>query len=570
MDTHKLSWFFLPALAALALAFSSCEISPPEFTPAAPGGLRAYADSETVVKLHWNNVFGTSEYMLYRSAKLNGSFGPFEEIQTLTGTSYTDAGRIKNTIYRYKIAARNNTGTSSQSAAVQCRTPDTDAGDTAFWAADLTAEGSFYKTWAKKAKTGQHCIVYAEISDYTNNAPEINSELAGKIANEFDNNIYGKITGAFGAPRDVDSNNKVILLMLDIQDGYDGKTSNAYTAGFFYEIDMLLNDEHSNKADMLYIDTWPAKVGISENMSQTYSTMAHELQHLINFSLHRGASPGKNAMDLWIDEGLASAAEYIYGGSQKDRIEYFKQDPFGSIVQGNNFFVWEDEWIDDILANYATDYLFFQWLRIHASNDVEIYKNIINSSETDYRAVTQAASSRINNSLSDWNTLLSTWYAANLICSNNANKYVGYKGQIRYNDLNTKELPNDYRKTHHWNLAPGEGVFSPLASSLTLPSGAPYGNNIRYAVINKTAETINSAPPASGGNYLLTFNTNTNSTSNSNSEIGYVTNIELSEDTARAALPSGEAYTPPQLYEWDGARYFFDRNKPKLPLKGRK
>jgi hypothetical protein len=66
---------------------------------------------------------------------------------------------------------------------------------------------------------------------------------------------------------------------------------------------------------------------------------------------------------------VRSAAEYVYGGESGGRITYFNRDPSGTIARGNNFFYWNDDgdtWDNDVLADYATAYLFF--LRFCASS----------------------------------------------------------------------------------------------------------------------------------------------------------------------------------------------------------
>jgi hypothetical protein len=79
-------------------------------------------------------------------------------------------------------------------------------------------------------------------------------------------------------------------------------------------------------------------------------------------------------VDTWINEGLSTAAEYVYAGDPAGRVRYYNDDPLGTIQIGNNFFYWGGIWDSDILADYTTAYLFFQWLRMHSSNGIGIYK----------------------------------------------------------------------------------------------------------------------------------------------------------------------------------------------------
>lgn len=390
-----------------------------------------------------------------------------------------------------------------------------------FYAVNLLTN-EFYLINAKKLAESEHCIVYAD------EKANVSYEAAEAIVGEYEAKIYTQITDVFGMFEDVDGNGKLILLLLDIIDGYNGNFQNSYVAGFFQAYHLFKksnNYRYSNEADMLFLDTNPLAVG-SETF---YSTIAHEFQHLINFS--NTALNGGTVEDTWIDEGLATAAEYMYNGHQQTRISFFNQDHYGSIRYGNNFFVWDGYWESaeaggryDPVANYATVYLFFQWLRIHAQNGAGIYKEIIGSRYRDYRAVTEAAQSRIDASLGNWETLLRTWFLANAY--NRTSGLLGYKSEI---ETNCRYFIGASR-----SLAPGEGVFSRLTLSGTDGSfeSSSSSGNIRYAGLNPSSEDEPDIDgPSYNGQYLLMFNANSNN--NDDSEIGYIV-----QDDERSASDS--------------------------------
>ncbi len=365
-------------------------------------------------------------------------------------------------------------------------------------------DNTWYNVSALKLASGSSCIVYAEQSAV------IPIQIAQAIVTEYEANIHSQITGAFGTFTDFDGNGKIIFLLLDIIDGFDG--TGGYVAGYFDPTHMFSRNTYSNsnQADMLYIDTYPGLTDISS----IYSTIAHELQHLINFS-QTYLKDGRE-QDLWINEGLSSAAEYIYAGTQQDRIDYFNDDPVGTIAYGNNFFVWNGFWeseYGDVLADYSTVYLFFQWLRIHASNGNGIYKEIINSNDRDYRAVTAAASNRINSQFSSWDKLLGTWMLAN--CFNDASGNYGYKGEIVTQVwilTGTNGGGNEF--------SPGEGIFSNLAGN-SHNKVSLSGANIKYAAFNDASSIDITAPYT--GQTLLTFNANSNY--EGSDEDGFLANI---------------------------------------------
>ncbi len=375
-------------------------------------------------------------------------------------------------------------------------------------------DNSFYDVPSTLMGIGKYCVVYVENAQ----SAKCNAATASAICNEFDNNIYNKIKTNFGNESDVDSNGRIIIFLLDIIDGYTG--SGGYVAGFFNPINEFAigTQPNSNEADMLFMDVNP----LVPASTAFYSTVAHEFQHLVNFNTTY--FDDATEQDVWINEGLSSAAEYVYAGAQiQSKITYYNTDPLSTIRYGNNFFVWNGYWENratnpDMLANYSTVYLFFQWLRIHSSNDSGIYKEILSPLSgmkyRDYRAVTEAASNRISSSFGTWSTLIRTWYEANLLIKSNG--YQGYKSLI---GLNTRYFSNTGGASNLFS--PGEGVFT-IAGATPFTPAADSGANIVYVGINSTTGAEDLDSPYSG-NVVLTYNSNTNNSGSD--EKGYLPNI---------------------------------------------
>jgi len=362
--------------------------------------------------------------------------------------------------------------------------------------------GTWYTLEARRLAVGDYCDVYVEKDS------DVTLAQAIAVAYEYDNNIYEKITTNFGNYEDVDNNEKITLLLLHIVDGYrsDG---DSYVAGYFDPTHMvdLTVAPNSNECDMIFIDIDPVEIESEE----FYTTIAHEFQHMINYSQTYMATGEEQ--DLWINEGLSSGAEYVYSGEVSDeRVWWFNNDPLDTIVMGNNFFVWNGYWEyaepNAVLDNYATVNLFFQWLRIHASNDTAIYKEILNSTNRDYRAVTAAAGARINSQFSAWDRLLETWYLANYRCQDTG--YYGYKGA-----LTTAAIGWDQQSSYEYELEAGEGIISAASANTgdpaayTPPSGS--GDNIQYAGFDY-ADTDVDRVSSFYNEFILVMNANTDNT----------------------------------------------------------
>lgn len=387
-----------------------------------------------------------------------------------------------------------------------------DKGNRGFRAQRAT-NGAWYTLEAKLLGEGTYCNVYVEKDC------GVTQTEAQAVAAEYDAKIHDKITTGFGAHRDMDEDGKVTLLLLDIVDGYD-PTVGAYVAGYFdpaHMLDLTANS-NSNECDMIFIDVDPVEPGSEE----FFTTIAHEFQHLINYS--RTYMADGREQDIWINEGLSSGAEYIYSGVvSQDRVNWFNSDPLGTIAYGNNFFVWYGYWENEdpntVLDNYATVNLFFQWLRIHASNGTAIYKQILDSTNRDYQAVTTAAGSEIDSVYGNWPLLLETWYLANFRCQSSGP--YGYEGLINTNPVYFNNFDDQ-----ECSLSPGEAIISALSAKAgspatwSPPSGS--GPNIQYAGFDYTGTDVDRTPSFTN-QYAIVYNANTSNTASD--EKGFVANV---------------------------------------------
>jgi len=428
-----------------------------------------------------------------------------------------------------------------------------------------------YTLRAKKLAEGEKCVIWAE------NGSGVDEKKAKEIAAKYDKDIRKKIVDAFGMKnitadgKNFDDildyanwlagkeNKKLTILLLDIKDDFNGTSKLSFVAGYFASGNFYKKNQvsTSNECDMIYVDTYPSLSSKYPQLEQrTYSTFAHELQHLINFTttllVERKNSSGKvSPMDTWIDEGLSSQAEQIYSGENiKDHCTQFNKSE--TIAKGNNFFVWGEK-PAAILDEYATVYLFFRWLSLQAEAKgiQNLFLNIVTSKDSDYRIITNVAKN-INSNWTDWDTVLRSWFAANYYPNNTD---YGYKDSFFYTG-DTKITIKPLTSITSTPLFPGEGVYSRIIGSYKTPS--PSGN-IRYAELNKITEKA-----------LLTFNASTNSDKNAKQETGTLTGAAASvsssdsgtaDSQSRMVIEDEQAHTGP--YRIDARDYagIFGRNK---------
>ena len=374
----------------------------------------------------------------------------------------------------------------------------------------------FYTLSAELLAEGTHCKIWVE------KGSGVTKEIAEKVKNEYDSNVYTKMINTFGANNegfsfadelaDINSaeGGKLIILLLNIKDNYQKDVDENAVGGYFLWSDLFPAEDGSNGLAMIYIDTNPGVPG----EAASNKTLAHEMQHLMNevtsqVLRYNDATESYAAMDTWIDEGLSAAAEWVYSGTHSsDRVNWYNYKNTDSKIKslindGNNFFVWGNRKEESGYAeqdDYATTYLFFQWLRIQSSKGTGIYKDIIGSNNSGYSAVTAAFGD-------NWGNLLRDWLAANYINDTSAsgtNSRYGYK-----NDATLKNITKHYfagtDDTKTTPLYPGEGVFSNIdAGYVAANTNKPTDTtNIKYTILtNAPGNTM-----AVGA--LLTYNVNT-------------------------------------------------------------
>jgi hypothetical protein len=117
-----------------------------------------------------------------------------------------------------------------------CNNGNNDSGSSSrdFWAVN-NVDGKYYSLTADCLAENDYCIVYAD------QKAKVDPAVAENIAGVYASKIHGPITDTFGGILDVDENGKVIFLLLDILDGYNG--SGGYTSGYFYSLDMTKKGE---------------------------------------------------------------------------------------------------------------------------------------------------------------------------------------------------------------------------------------------------------------------------------------------------------------------------------------
>ncbi len=237
---------------------------------------------------------------------------------------------------------------------------------------------------------GEHCYIWTPTSTDSNVYPldEIDPSFAQLCANEFDSK-FDLMQSSFGNHTNgSQGDGRLNILYYNIDDGWT--PGEGYVAGFFSSYDIT-----SNGMPLLNIDTYPGVYYVNTDgetitdVTDTYGTMVHEYQHLINYS-------ECGYTETWLNESMSAAAEEICypGSSIAPRIQSWMNYHFNVnsdwlnppleheyqsewlLHNGFSMYNWSN-WMDmdDRLALYAQVSLYSQYLYTQYGNS--IYRSIL-------------------------------------------------------------------------------------------------------------------------------------------------------------------------------------------------
>jgi hypothetical protein len=187
-------------------------------------------------------------------------------------------------------------------------------GDTKAWWATNLVTNTEYQVPSTCRAVGTHAYYFVEDSLWKNGRvaqPQVDS-----VAAAFDSRtpasptkgIYETDVETFGNPPDVDNDPKIIILILNIKDGFTG--TGDYVAGYFHSLneypDGTFSGRHSNDAEIYYVDANPTNLATPSGLEIAVETTAHEFQHMIHWNYDQNEI-------TFINEGCSMVAEVACG-----------------------------------------------------------------------------------------------------------------------------------------------------------------------------------------------------------------------------------------------------------------
>jgi Secretion system C-terminal sorting domain len=284
-----------------------------------------------------------------------------------------------------------------------------------FYAYNFAAQKRYSSSFTCRA-VGQHCYVFVEDSLW---GYRVDSVAVDSVVNAFDlrtpanpnKGVYEMDVAAFGNPPDVDGDPRIVILILNIQDGFNG--SGGYTAGYFDSYNELnpLFYSQSNDGEFYYLDANPLNLHSTSGLITAMSTTAHEFQHMINFNYHP-----RNPQLTFINEGCSKLAE-IYCGYPIFNQSFYEDE--------TNYYLfgWRGGNNTLVLNDYSRAQRFFLYFWDHFG--IGIFKYIVQSSQYDGIPLLNYSLQQDGQTLT-FNDVFEDWLVANSLDDKSYNQYYGY------------------------------------------------------------------------------------------------------------------------------------------------
>lgn len=348
----------------------------------------------------------TNAQVLFNAAKVNENV---QKIYPMDGSHILEAKNVE--VYEY---FRNNPEALTRQKLNKTQRWEFTVGTAKnFYAYDFTASSRYSTAFTCRA-VGNNCYIFVEDSLW---GTRVNQAGVDSVLNAFDVStpanpslgIYGMDVNAFGNPPDVDNDPRIVILILNIRDGFSG--SGGYIAGYFDSHNEVTTYPTSNKGEFYYLDANPLNLTTDYGIETGMSTAAHEFQHMINFNYHSSTQ-----QLTFINESCSMLAE-LYCGYPS-----YNQSLYGNET---NYYLlgWRTNDNTLVLNDYSRAQRFSLYLWDQFGLD--IFKYIVQSSSYNGIPLYNYALQQIGQSLT-FDDVFVNWLIANSLDDTTNNRSYGY------------------------------------------------------------------------------------------------------------------------------------------------
>lgn len=340
--------------------------------------------------------------------------------------------------------------------------------DTAhFWAVDLTAPKiETIDMVADRLLVGSNVVVYVE----QGTTPSVDPQ---EIADTFDKQILPAESQIFGETTDLDDNGRLAVLFFDSPvslGGYTG-TWNSWPDDVAY----ASYGVHSNEMELVYLT----------NDRGSVEVLAHEFNHLIYYATY----PDVTVSWKYFKEGIAECAVNAVFGEFQRPIDYFSQDPEGTVADGVSLVNYVATY-----DHYALPYFVFSYAAAQLGG-VDGYGKLF-SVDGDPAALDSLLQANLNKSLVE--VMTDTWIALYVQAPTGP---LGFDGLI---DLQGKRPAMAPASAALSLESYGAVLVEPWSNPIDYPG--TQGPDIFYVGIDSAANVDRDAPFETAGGALLAVN----------------------------------------------------------------
>lgn len=232
---------------------------------------------------------------------------------------------------------------------------------------------------------GSRGVIYLD-NDMPQGAQALTQADLDLLGALFDDYIHPIDTTAFGAVSDIDSDDRIAIVITDQVNDLSPDCTNGRVVGYFFGGDLLFSYPGSNQREVFFAFAPKPATSTCPAVTRTTALRAlppvliHELQHMISFNQHV-LRRGQEDEATWLNEGLSHFAEEL--GQRfipDDRCPLFSSC-FAQFAEANieNAYLFLEEPeetylvapLDDgpSLAGRGAAWLFVRWMADHFSTD---------------------------------------------------------------------------------------------------------------------------------------------------------------------------------------------------------
>lgn len=342
------------------------------------------------------------------------------------------------------------------------------------------------------AYAGKHCYIWSI-------AGKLSQTSIDELGAEFDNKIYTAVTDRFGTPRFVGESGKVNILLYGMSGGL---------LGYFALPDLFTPAELPQVGlDGVTCNTGHAIININSNLLQgtsaykelVYSTMAHELQHCVNFSATFNTT-NFAIMNTWLNESMSGYIEAELYANSKDLSDHYGSfNSSAAIRNGQSLYNFDSVYPD--IGVYGSVYHFSKYMESISGKTIyssimeywrESYSRTLTVSEAIAKSTSKTVYNDIDGSI-DYSNLSIQFDSANdewmskltlnfyLSCLSNDRNITTFKkidrSSLLYDNISKAEIEGG-----------GRIIVALSGSTFTIPSGSDQG--LIYVGLDKDFKPI--------------------------------------------------------------------------------